>query len=161
MACCSFMFNLIPSCPAHGIRETNCENDTIIISRLSLCSNTANFIFSCSLQKRAKKIEGETIYIRHSNLMLEVCIENLEISHFCCCMSHCMRTCFIYSSFILHSSHILSLFVFCSLILKAWHALFSSLTLMQVLAFIYSWLQHCLVEYMIGSFLLLPLYNIE
>uniref|UniRef100_A0A8C1M962 Protein 4.1 n=1 Tax=Cyprinus carpio TaxID=7962 RepID=A0A8C1M962_CYPCA len=27
--------------------------------------------FSCSSQKRAKKIEGETLYIRHSNLMLE------------------------------------------------------------------------------------------
>lgn len=26
-------------------------------------------------QKKAKKLEGETIYIRHSNLMLEVCIK--------------------------------------------------------------------------------------
>lgn len=31
-------------------------------------------------QKRAKKLEGETIYIRHSNLMLEVCILSLQIS---------------------------------------------------------------------------------
>ncbi|XP_059899648.1 protein 4.1 isoform X4 [Gadus macrocephalus] len=30
------------------------------------------------IKKRAKKLEGETIYIRHSNLMLEVCIQLLE-----------------------------------------------------------------------------------
>lgn len=32
------------------------------------------FVFLHSSQKRAKKIEGDSIYIRHSLLMLEVCI---------------------------------------------------------------------------------------
>ena len=36
-------------------------------------------------QKRAKKLEGETIYIRHSNLMLEVCIFSLQISVLAVC----------------------------------------------------------------------------
>lgn len=38
---------------------------------LSFCLSVCSFRFS---QKRAKKIEGDSIYIRHSLLMLEVCI---------------------------------------------------------------------------------------
>lgn len=36
-----------------------------------------SFYFS---QKRAKKIEGDSIYIRHSLLMLEVCIPSEDVS---------------------------------------------------------------------------------
>lgn len=53
--------------PAHRETETNPH---------SFCS----FHFS---QKRAKKIEGGSIYIRHSLLMLEVCIPSGDIS-LCC-----------------------------------------------------------------------------
>lgn len=64
------------SCHRHGRRYSlesianeilNCFNDFCIISnQLFLLPNFP--------QKRAKKLEGETLYIRHSNLMLEVCI---------------------------------------------------------------------------------------
>lgn len=56
-------------------------------------------------QKRSKRLDGENIYIRHSNLMLEVCM-NLKLFQlrlprpsasalnffflFCCCLCFCM-----------------------------------------------------------------------
>lgn len=39
-----------------------------------LCSIKSRFLLRLS-QKKAKQLEGETIYIRHSNLMLEVGID--------------------------------------------------------------------------------------
>lgn len=42
-------------------------------------------------QKRAKKLEGETIYIRHSNIMLEVCIFAYLLCH------HILVPAFIFS----------------------------------------------------------------
>lgn len=57
------------------------------LNELCIISNKL-FPFPHFPQKRAKKLEGETIYIRHSNLMLEVCIFILEIRvqhlHGCC-----------------------------------------------------------------------------
>lgn len=43
-------------------------------------------------QKRAKKLEGETIYIRHSNLMLEVCIQLWKCPPCCLTVYHCMSS---------------------------------------------------------------------
>lgn len=84
----------------------------------------ASFPTSSSLspnlpQKRAKKLEGETIYIRHSNLMLEVRIFSLQMSVLAVCphvFSSCMDfvlislflLCFFYSS--LSFSSFLALF---------------------------------------------------
>lgn len=83
------------------------KNHFMIFSTFKHCR-----LFSpCSSQKRAKKIEGETIYIKHSNLMLEVCIETLEMSCFCRCMSHCMRFCFILFLSSFFSPHTLLCFV--------------------------------------------------
>lgn len=59
-----------------------------------LCYLKPDFPFSPHLpQKRAKKLEGETIYIRHSNLMLEVCIFAVSVSVLAVCrhvFSACM-----------------------------------------------------------------------
>lgn len=53
-----------------------------IAKQIINCLNEFNQLFLSPHfpQKRAKKLEGETIYIRHSNLMLEVCIFSLQIS---------------------------------------------------------------------------------
>lgn len=48
-------------------KTLKCFNEFCIISNQL-------FPFPHFPQKRAKKLQGETIYIRHSNLMLEVCI---------------------------------------------------------------------------------------
>lgn len=129
----------------------NCFNDFCIISnQLFLLPNFP--------QKRAKKLEGETLYIRHSNLMLEVCIFRylfwLLAVTFLCLHASCVDVRFCFNTTV-------SLFwIAClnfSLALKAWHALFSSLILMQVASLhfhtvsINSYLKKMYMKYMIGE----------
>lgn len=69
---CTFLFHLIPWPRFSSTFHTECSN------RLASCEPSCFSFYFCSLQKRAKKIEGETLYTRHSNLMLEVCIWRLS-----------------------------------------------------------------------------------
>lgn len=90
-------------------------------------------------QKRAKKLEGETIYIRHSNLMLEVCIFSLRISVLSVCR-HVSLPARKFCRFSFFCWLICCVFHHClvfSLTLKAWHALFTSLILMQVASLLF------------------------
>lgn len=56
-----------------------------MIERILHYFSTSSSFYPHFPQKRAKKLEGETIYIRHSNLMLEVCIVSLLISVMAVC----------------------------------------------------------------------------
>lgn len=69
---CLCTFSLLHTFTSH---DPTCLSDSswFDLFRVMHCVNTCSLSVFCSLKKRAKKVEGETLYTRHSNLMLEVC----------------------------------------------------------------------------------------
>lgn len=116
--------------------QTACDFSLIILRDWQAVNTSFSFRF-CSLQKRAKKIEGETLYTRHSNLMLEVCIWRLSpyLLSLACLISWRFRS-HISLHWVMHSTQFFSRCVFfpifCSLAQNTLHAQFISVILKQV-----------------------------